>query len=343
MYLKKEFMKQKFVFMMLVAAAFTACNKEEVKQEVNKPVPGGKTQVVIEGDVIDPPADARSTSSTVYFTGGTATGAGLYISTAKPTVAAYPNEGYEIDFFYGGAENASTKTYDYAQSGQTSFQVNLQGRNHYFKCSFKEKKRTLTLVANPAAGGTVTGGGTYKVKKDISITAAPKPGYTFTGWTVTSGDAKIANASSASTTASLQSSNSTLQANFKKNEIIYSVKIKRDAQTTGVGESYTCTAKYEASVTSSDNSKASVSFVLHGIERQWTEDNGTTTWEQTDDVSTSGEPIVEDWCDGSNGIYSYSSISWTGYTVTVNGHTISSSTFKSASFEIAGGKISVII
>lgn len=44
-----------------------------------------------------------------------------------------------------------------------------------------------------------------------------------------------------------------------------------------------------------------------------------TGWEQTDDISTSGEAIVEDWCDRSNGIYSHPSVSWTRYAVTVNG------------------------
>ncbi|MBT1296910.1 MULTISPECIES: InlB B-repeat-containing protein, partial [Phocaeicola] len=53
-----------------------------------------------------------------------------------------------------------------------------------------------------------------------------KSGYTFSGWTVTKGDAKIMNASSASTTVQLQSSNSTLQANFKQSVTIINVSFK---------------------------------------------------------------------------------------------------------------------
>ena len=88
--------------------------------------------------------------------------------------------------------------YNYTGSGSSvSYQVFLNGKDHKFKCKFKEKKRTLTLTANPTSGGTVTGGGTYKVKTNIPITAVAKSGYTFSGWTVTKGDAKIMNASSA--------------------------------------------------------------------------------------------------------------------------------------------------
>ncbi len=43
---------------------------------------------------------------------------------------------------------------------------------------------TLTVNANPTAGGSVTGGGTYSAGQQVPITATETPGsgYTFTGW-----------------------------------------------------------------------------------------------------------------------------------------------------------------
>lgn len=204
---------------LLVTIFFGSCS-----EEIEKEVITGKTAVTI-----DVEGEESGNERTVTFTGGTAYGEGLYDGKEIPTVGADASDGYEIDYFYGGPSSEPQK-YNHTGSGSSaSYQVYLSGEDHHFKCKFKEKKRTLTLVANPTSGGTVSGGGTYKVKTNIPISATAKSGYTFSGWTVTSTsrDAKIANASSASTTASLQSSNSTLTANFKKNEIIYSVKIKK--------------------------------------------------------------------------------------------------------------------
>lgn len=41
---------------------------------------------------------------------------------------------------------------------------------------------TLTTTAAPAAGGTITGAGTYAAGTVVTLTATPASGYTFTGW-----------------------------------------------------------------------------------------------------------------------------------------------------------------
>ncbi|MDW8069688.1 MAG: hypothetical protein RML46_12340, partial [Anaerolineae bacterium] len=42
---------------------------------------------------------------------------------------------------------------------------------------------TITVSANPAAGGTVTGGGTYAHGATVTVTAQANPGYDFLNWT----------------------------------------------------------------------------------------------------------------------------------------------------------------
>ena len=42
---------------------------------------------------------------------------------------------------------------------------------------------TITATANPTAGGSVTGGGTYYSGESCTLTATPNTGYTFTNWT----------------------------------------------------------------------------------------------------------------------------------------------------------------
>ena len=195
-------------YIVLLATIFLGCSCSE---EIEKELTTGKTAVTIEVD-----GEEDADSRTVSFTGGTAYGEGLYDGKEIPTVGAEASDGYEIDYFYGGPASEPKKYSCTGGINSVSYQVYLKGEDHHFKCKFKEKKRTLTLTANPTSGGTVTGGGTYKVKTNIPITAVAKSGYTFSGWTVTKGDAKIMNASSASTTVQLQSSNSTLQANFSK-------------------------------------------------------------------------------------------------------------------------------
>ena len=65
----------------------------------------------------------------------------------------------------------------------------------------------LVTSANPAAGGTVSGAGTYNAGTNVSVTATPATGYTFTGW---SGDAS----GSANPTTVTMSAGRSVTANF---------------------------------------------------------------------------------------------------------------------------------
>ena len=204
-------MKKTILFCLMAAAMVCSCQKEEPGNETNKGNSGTSATIYIDGETVNPPVNVRSTDGTVYFEGGYATGAGIYDGKARPTVEAHPDKGYEVDFFYGGPES-DPKKYDYITSGETTFNVALNGADHYFKCGFKEKKRTLTV--NAASGGSATGSGTYKCDTPVQITATPQSGYTFAGWEVNEGDVQIENPTAANTTATLISLNSTITAKF---------------------------------------------------------------------------------------------------------------------------------
>jgi uncharacterized repeat protein (TIGR02543 family) len=87
---------------------------------------------------------------------------------------------------------------------------------------------TISAVANPLAGGTVAGTGTYNQGATASLTATANPGYTFVNWT----ESGVQVSTSAAYSFSVNS-NRTLTANFSQN--LYTI-------TTGVTPSGTGTA-----------------------------------------------------------------------------------------------------
>lgn len=203
-------MKVKFLLLVAVLTTiFTSCQNTEEPKEISKPGANGNFRIEIVGNQAE--QQASRSSGTIQFEGGTASGAGLYNSKDKANVSATPDDGYEIDYFFGGPES-EPKKYDNANSGASSFKVDIDGQDHLFHVGFKEKKRTLTV--NAGAGGTATGSGTYQCDTPITIKATPESGYEFAGWVIDQGDVTIADKSNANTTATLNSLNSTITAKF---------------------------------------------------------------------------------------------------------------------------------
>lgn len=203
-------MKVKFLLLVAVLTTiFTSCQNTDEPKEISKPGANGNYRIEIVGKQAE--QQASRSSGTIQFEGGTASGAGLYNSKDKANVSATPDDGYEIDYFYGGPES-EPKKYDYANSGASIFDVDIDGQDHLFHVGFKEKKRTLTV--NAGAGGTATGSGTYQCDTPITIKATPESGYEFAGWVIDQGDVTIADKSNANTTATLNSLNSTITAKF---------------------------------------------------------------------------------------------------------------------------------
>lgn len=207
-------MKVKFLLLVAVLTTiFTSCQNTDEPKEISKPGTNGNYRIEIVGKQAE--QQASRSSGTIQFEGGTASGAGLYNSKDKANVSATPDDGYEIDYFYGGPES-EPKKYDNANSGASSFKVDIDGQDHLFHVGFKKKERTLTI--NAESGGSVTPSGKdiYQVNKPITITATAKPGYKFAGWEINEGDVTIADKSNANTTATLNSLNSTITAKFEK-------------------------------------------------------------------------------------------------------------------------------
>lgn len=205
-------MKVKFLLLVAVLTTiFTSCQNTEEPKEISKPGANGNFRIEIVGNQAE--QQASRSSGTIQFEGGTASGAGLYDSKDKANVSATPDDGYEIDYFYGGPES-EPKKYDNANSGASFFDVDIEGQDHLFHVGFKKKERTLTI--NAESGGSVTPSGKdiYQVNKPITITATAKPGYKFAGWEINEGDVTIADKNNATTTATLNSLNSTITAKF---------------------------------------------------------------------------------------------------------------------------------
>ncbi len=105
--------------------------------------------------------------------GGTVTGAGTYNHFETCTLTATANEGYTfINWTKDGEEVSTIPTY--------SFTVTEAGS---YVAHFELNSYEITATANPEAGGTVTGAGTYNHFESCTLTATANEGYTFINWT----------------------------------------------------------------------------------------------------------------------------------------------------------------
>lgn len=189
---------KKLLWLAAVLLCIVSCSKEEVTEKVIE-VPEGKvlveTEIVVDGVV---QSKTRASSEAGYTTGD-----GLYDSGDKVTVAAIANDGYELVRFYDKDGNV-----DQQNGSSYTFPVTIP---QTFKAEFA-RKYTITVSASPTAGGTVSGGGTYRSGKPCTLTATPNAGYTFDGWY--EGSTKLSSNTSYSFTVS---SNRTITGKFNGN------------------------------------------------------------------------------------------------------------------------------
>ena len=105
--------------------------------------------------------------------GGTITGAGIYNHFETCTLTATENEGYTfVNWTKNGEEVSTNITISFVVTEAASYVAN-----------FSLNSYEITAMANPDAGGTVTGAGTYNHFDTCTLTATASEGYTFINWT----------------------------------------------------------------------------------------------------------------------------------------------------------------
>ncbi len=107
--------------------------------------------------------------------GGTVSGGGTYSDGQTAALTATPNSGWHFIGWYNGDTKVSS---DSSYSFTVTEKVNLTAK--FEKGS--PVSYTVTVSADPAEGGTVSGGGTYESGAYATLTATPNSGWHFVGW-----------------------------------------------------------------------------------------------------------------------------------------------------------------
>ena len=109
--------------------------------------------------------------------GGVVTGAGAYEEGDVVTVTATPNAGFEFVNWTNAA--------DEVVSTEAEFEYTMPAADVVLTANFEAipTTYTLTLVADPVEGGTVTGSGEYEAGDVATVTATANDGFEFVNWT----------------------------------------------------------------------------------------------------------------------------------------------------------------
>ena len=100
--------------------------------------------------------------------GGTVSGSGTYYVGASQQISAYPNNGWMFT--------------SWTDAGAQTHTIMVPVGGAIYTATFSRQTAVIAVQASPANGGTVSGGGTCYVGASQQISAAPNPGWTFTGW-----------------------------------------------------------------------------------------------------------------------------------------------------------------
>lgn len=146
---------------------------------------------------------------------GAASGSGSYKYGSQVQISATPNYGYKFKKWAdGNTDNPRTVTVTGAQT---------------YVAVFEESEFGVNLVSSPGAGGSTSGGGTYKYLDSATISATPATGYHFTKWSIYSHKDKTTKSVNNQTTSLNIDQTYTCTANFDKNS--YTVKVETSGTT----------------------------------------------------------------------------------------------------------------
>ena len=124
-------------------------------------------------------ANFTPTSYTINATadpteGGTVSGAGSHNYNTTCTLTATANTGYTfVNWTCGSTVVSTDPTYSFTVTGDTTYVAHFSLNNY-----------AITVTANPAAGGTVTGAGNYDHGATVTLNASANDGYAFINWTL---------------------------------------------------------------------------------------------------------------------------------------------------------------
>ena len=105
--------------------------------------------------------------------GGSVSGGGTFNHGQSCTVHATANTGYTfVNWTENGTQVSTNANYTFTVTGDRNLVAHFQLQSY-----------TITATADPTAGGSVTGGGTYNYSASCTLTATANQGYTFVNWT----------------------------------------------------------------------------------------------------------------------------------------------------------------
>ena len=105
--------------------------------------------------------------------GGTITGTGTFNNGESCTLTATPATGYDfVNWTKNGVQVSTNATYTFTVTESATYVAHFQFQTF-----------TISLSANPANAGTVSGDGTYDYGTSCTVTATPYQRYLFANWT----------------------------------------------------------------------------------------------------------------------------------------------------------------
>ena len=189
---------------------------------------------------------------------GTVQGAGSYNYNTQASLSAVPQTGYTfVKWTESGSQVSTNNPYTFTVT-----------KARTLVAVFEAEQYNISVSASPAAGGTVTGGGTKQYGASVTVKATPNSGYKFARWT--EGGSQVSTNASYTFTAT---GNRTLVAVFETegtpNVPVTGVSLSPTTKALKVGEKFTLAPQITPSNATNQNvtwtsSDATVATVSNG-------------------------------------------------------------------------------